>query len=457
MCKEHGAGARCRLRKAAANQITALRCISEAVGVRSFERATTELRTDLDTPALADALKTTGRKLQIAEQRVATLEASLTQQQNLRMHGELLRAIDIPAGGAAANHSYKVFMQYCGAEREATLREPYLNANYQVQNLRQFVCELEQHSQVWRLNIVSHLRSESQLNKLERLKGDRRRIVIEVLAQRKHEREFVLGSTHNVVCDRGLDMFAAMRRGMRRTRQCRVLYFEVHGDFNAADRAANVLVSAPVSPPVRIQEERPAPSTPENLPERGLRQGVVHAKMEPEREPKVACDNSCVRVAPRMNVVKQQQDWMLVFVDRPETYQITNCLDEILFGEDIGYDFDLLSRSICASGGGCSSEVSHEVRLRKVQTGPELGMASLAQRIAEEEVSSDSECSRCPGDDERCKFFHEGSQERNRRRELRRAHLSLLAAGWASTDVRCSMTDSLLRLTSRILRVGCQR
>ena len=322
MCKEHGAGARCRLRKAAANQITALRYISEAVGVRSFERATTELRTDLDTPALADALKTTGRKLQIAEQRVATLEASLTQQQNLRLHGELLRAIDIPAGGAAANHSYKVFMQYCGAEREATLREPYLNANYQVQNLRQFVCELEQHSQVWRLNIVSHLRSESQLNKLERLKGDRRRIVIEVL-----------GSTHVVVCDRGLDMFAAMRRGMRRTRQCRILYFEVHGDFNAADRAANVVVSAPVSPPVRIQEERPAPSTRENLPERGLR----HGKMEPEREPKVACDNSCVRVAPRMNVVKQQQDWMLVFVDRPETYQITNCLDEILCGEDIGY------------------------------------------------------------------------------------------------------------------------
>ena len=30
----------------------------------------------------------------------------------------------------------------------------------------------------------------------------------------------------------------------------------------------------------------------------------------------------------------------------------------------------------------------HEVRLRKVQTGPELGMASLAQHIAEEEVSS---------------------------------------------------------------------
>ena len=39
---------------AAANQITALRYISEAVGVKSFERATTELGTDLDTPALAE-------------------------------------------------------------------------------------------------------------------------------------------------------------------------------------------------------------------------------------------------------------------------------------------------------------------------------------------------------------------------------------------------------------------
>ena len=37
MCKELGVGARCRLRKAAANQITALRYISEAVWVKSFE------------------------------------------------------------------------------------------------------------------------------------------------------------------------------------------------------------------------------------------------------------------------------------------------------------------------------------------------------------------------------------------------------------------------------------
>ena len=203
----------------------------------------------------------------------------------------------------------------------------------------------------------------------------------------------------------------------------------MHGDFNAADRAANVPVSAPVTPPMRIQEGCPAPSTPEKLPERGLRQGVVHAKVELEREPKVVCNNSCVRVAPRKNEVKQQQDWRRVFVDRPKTYQITNCLDEILFCEDIGCD------SICCPGAsahlgvGAVSEVSYEVRLRTVQTGPELGMASLAQRIAVEEVSSDSECSRCPGEDQKCKCSHEGSQGRNRRRDLRRAYLCPLQDG----------------------------
>ena len=149
-----------------------------------------------------------------------------------------------------------------------------------------------------KLNIVTHLRSESQLDQLERLKGDQQRIVIEYqFSASLHEREFV--------CDRGLDIYTAMRRGMRRTRQCRVLYFEVHRDFNAADRAANVPVSAPVAPPVRIEEGRSAPSTPEKLPERGLRQGVVHAKVEPEREPKVVCKNSDLRVTPRKSEVKQ--------------------------------------------------------------------------------------------------------------------------------------------------------
>ena len=37
--------------------------------------------------------------------------------------------------------------------------------------MRITMCELEQHSQVRKLNIVTHLRSESQLDQLERLKG----------------------------------------------------------------------------------------------------------------------------------------------------------------------------------------------------------------------------------------------------------------------------------------------
>ena len=216
-----------------------------------------------------------------------------------------------------------------------------------------------------------------------------------------------------------------MRRGMRRTRQCRVLYLEVHGDFNA-DRAANVPVCAPVTPPVRIQEGRPAPSTPENLPERGTRQEEMCAKVEPEREP----TNSFVRVAPRKTEVKQQQDWKLVFVDRLETYRITDCLDDLMFDDNIGFDRDTLSRSICC---GCLSEVSHEVRLRRVQTGPELGMGSLAQGVAAEEVSSDSECSRSPGDDQKSRCFHEGRLKINRRRELRRAYLCSLQDGLRPT------------------------
>ena len=54
-----------------------------------------------------------------------------------------------------------------------------------------------------KLNIVTHLRSESQLDEVERLKGDQQRIVIEYqFSASLHEKEFVLGSTH----DRGLDM-----------------------------------------------------------------------------------------------------------------------------------------------------------------------------------------------------------------------------------------------------------
>ena len=136
--------------------------------------------------------------------------------------------------------------------------------------MRQFVCELEQHSEVRKLYIVTHMRFESQLDQLERLMEDQQRIEIEYqVSASLHER---IRAVQHACCGMRY-MYTAMRRGMRRTRQCRVLYFEMHGDFNAADRAPNGPVSAPVTPQVRSQEGRPAPSTPEKLPERGLRQG----------------------------------------------------------------------------------------------------------------------------------------------------------------------------------------
>ena len=111
------------------------------------------------------------------------------------------------------------------------------------------------------------------------------------------------------------------------------------------------------------------------------------SSLAPERVPKAGSKDNVVRLAPRTDEVKQQQDWRLVFVDRPETYGITDRLDELM-GESVGFDRDLLSRSICASGG--VSVVSHEVRLRKVQTGPEFAMAlgSALRRMCPQTVSA---------------------------------------------------------------------
>ena len=120
-------------------------------------------------------------------------------------------------------------------------------------------------------------------------------------------------------------------------------------------------------------------------------------------------------------------------------------------GENVGFDRDLLSMSITAAA--CLPAISHEVRLRKVQAGPELGWASLAHRIADEEVSSDRECSLCPGDDSKCRCYHEGMQARNRRRELRRAYLCSLQDGLR--PMLHNTQDTLP--SSPTLRVGCQR
>ena len=66
-----------------------------------------------------------------------------------------------------------------------------------MQNWWQFFYELEQNSQVRKLNIVTHVRSESQLEQLERPAVKKNQFSASL-----HEREIVLGSTHVVVCDR---------------------------------------------------------------------------------------------------------------------------------------------------------------------------------------------------------------------------------------------------------------
>ena len=162
----------------------------------------------------------------------------------------------------------------------------------------------------------------------ERLKEDQQRIEIEYqFSASLHEREFVLGSTLVVVCERGLDMCTKIRRGMRRTRQCRVLW------CMATSMLLTELRTCRCVRPLRRRcvAKKGAQRHPlEKLPERGLRQGVAHPRVEPERGPKAGCNYSDVRVAPRKNEVKQQQDWRFVFVDRLETFQIIDCLDKLV-------------------------------------------------------------------------------------------------------------------------------
>ena len=51
--------------------------------------------------------------------------------------------------------------------------------------------------------------------------------------------------------------------------------------------------------------------------------------------PKAGSKDSVVRLAERTN--EAQQDWRLVFVDRPGTYGVTDCVDELM-GENVGFD-----------------------------------------------------------------------------------------------------------------------
>ena len=212
MCKELGAGARCRLRKAAANQITALRYISEAVGVKSFERATTELRAG----HTGTCWGAEGDREKVADCRTTS--------------GDPGSKSDPAAECRDAWRTFESHRHSCGRSSCQQLLQESLHAALWCRARGNaegavFECELPgaefatvcmrtwQHSQVRKLYNVTHLRSESQLDQLELLKADQQRIEIEnQFSASLHERDFLLGSTHVVVCDCGLDMYTKMRK-----------------------------------------------------------------------------------------------------------------------------------------------------------------------------------------------------------------------------------------------------
>ena len=181
---------------------------------------------------------------------------------------------------------------------------------------------------------------------------------------------------------------------MRRTRQCRVLYFEEHGEANAAGRGATAMTHSPVTPPMSKQEGRQAASTPKKQPVKCQRSCGIHEGKELQE--KLPCEEIArvMRTRQRDAEVKEQHDCRCIFIDREEIYPIIDCLEELV-GAHTGAgkisDWYLLSMSTCRI---CDlPEISDEVRLRRVQYGPELGMASVAQRNADEQASPDRACS----------------------------------------------------------------
>ena len=85
--------------------------------------------------------------------------------------------------------------------------------------------------------------------------------------------------------------------------------------------------------------------------------------------------------------MRQKHDRRLIFADTDEYERIVECLEELV-GAFVGPgkipEWQLMSMSLCRVGG--LPHISDEVRLRKVQSGPELGRASIAQRVSNEEV-----------------------------------------------------------------------
>ena len=229
----------------------------------------------MDTPALSEALKTTERKLQIAEQ----------------LHPSFL---GLPLDGLGGSPGLTVaFLNISALPLSVFHGNPCTCMGITKCRICDSLCA--SWSSTVRCGSCASSRTcdlKARWISLSDSRRDQQRIEIEYdFSASLHEMD-VLGSTHVVVCDRGLDMYTTTRRGMRRTRrrfQC------CQQNCEHAGVCATSAKSRRASSAIHTGE-------------------TAHARVEPEREPKV-------HVAPRENEEKQQQDWMLVFVDNPETFQ----------------------------------------------------------------------------------------------------------------------------------------
>ena len=104
--------------------------------------------------------------------RNATLEMAVAQREEL-LRGTFTRAETVPAGCRAEAHTCaRVYMRYCGTVEGATVVEPYLHAAHHVDNLRNFIAELTDSTQVRRLTVRTHERSLAQGTALKQMSQD---------------------------------------------------------------------------------------------------------------------------------------------------------------------------------------------------------------------------------------------------------------------------------------------
>ena len=159
---------------------------------------------------------------------------------------------------------------------------------------------MEQFSQVRKLCIVTHLRSESQLEQLERLKADQQRIEIEYQFSASLPEWSSRWAASMLWCATVVwTCTPTCAEECTGPDRCREPHFEVHGDFNAADRAPNAPVPTPVTLLVHHPHRRNTA--------RARRVRCVRG-WSLSRTPNFECSDSDVGVAPRKNEVKQQQD-----------------------------------------------------------------------------------------------------------------------------------------------------